>query len=391
MNRIALPFSHADYKTQDPVVTLLLGGDLCPIGRYEKKLLTGEPVFDSQMRDAFQTADLTIVNLEAPLCNKDVPSGYPSGSGLRADPAIAKSLMTLGIDVAGLANNHIRDFGDIGVRQTIDSLSAAGISSMGAGMNLAEAHQPWVQEIQGLRIGILALAERELNVASSTRAGSSWFVPHENAAEITALRKQVDFVLVFLHAGHEFTTAPSPRIRQACRAMVDAGADAVISHHPHVVQGAERYKDALIAYSLGNLVFDSSYVSAYEHTDVGYLVNLQITRHAIVDAQIMPYRLGPDFVVRGLVDQDFNHFAYQWPSLCAMITDDARFHIAWEENVRFRWETEYRSIVRNLSARFDDVQNKDYALRTSNVFHCPTHVEMIVSAMELLQQGRLDR
>lgn len=76
-----------------------------------------------------------------------------------------------------------------------------------------------------------------------------------------------DFLVVFLHAGQEFISTPSPRIREACRNLIDAGADAVISHHPHVVQGVEKYKHGLIAYSLSNLVFDSPYVSRFENTD----------------------------------------------------------------------------------------------------------------------------
>lgn len=381
--------THGDTETAG--VSLLFGGDLCPIGRYEKKILASEPIFDDTLIELFQKADLTVVNLESPLCANTVPSGYPSGSGLRADPKVAAALKMYGVDVAGLANNHIRDFGDEGVRQTMGALAAAGVSTSGAGMTLGQAHEPWIQTVQRLRIGMLALAERELNVASATRAGSSWFVPHNNVVEIAALRQQVDFVVVYLHAGHEFTTAPSPRMRQACRALVDAGADAVIVHHPHVIQGVERYRNGLIAYSLGNLVFDSAYVSAYKHTDVGYLVKLDIGKHTILDVKIIPYKLRPTFLVSGLNDEEFTTFLSYWPSLCALISDEERFVRAWQENVRFRWDTEYRQIMHNLSKRFCDVNHKDYAIRTGNLFSCPTHVEMIESAMAMLAENLLER
>ncbi len=375
---------------QDPSATLLFGGDFCPIGRYESRIIeTGNP-FDEDLANLFRQADFSMVNLEAPLCDPGLPSDSPDGHGLRADPRIATCFPGLGIDAVGLANNHIRDFLDEGVRQTIQHLDAAGVRHTGAGMNLDQAQQPLAVSVNGLDIGIWALAERELNVASPTRAGSSWFRPELDAATVAELRSRFDLLIVYLHAGHEFTSTPSPRIRWACRRLIDAGADAVVAHHPHVVQGMERYRDGLIAYSLGNLVFHSRYVSAYRHTDTGHLLRLEVSPHRIDRADVIPYRLHEGGVSL-LTGTERDAFDRVFADLSANIVDEARFEQAWDASVRFRWGTAYREILRGFSERFCDPAHKDYARRARNLFNCPTHVEMIDHAITMLEQGKLPR
>lgn len=370
---------------------LLFGGDLCPVGRYHRAMLDGGRVFDDALSALWRGADFSMVNLEAPLCDAGLPSDSPGGFGLRADPQIAAFIQRVGITAVGLANNHIRDFCDEGVAQTLRHLRANRVLCTGAGMNLAEAEEPLAVDVNGLRVGIWALAEKELNVASDAAAGSSWFRPEEDAARVAATRSRFDFIVVYLHAGHEFTTAPSPRMRSACRSLIDAGVDAVIAHHPHVIQGVERYKDGLIAYSLGNLVFDTPYVSAYEGTDVGYLVRITASARRIDGVEIIPYCLLKDGQVSTLDGDAFNGFVREFDSRSRMITDDAAFALEWEENVRFRWATEYARIVNDFSARFDDPANGDYARRARNLFTCPTHVEMLEKAFLMLEAGKLQR
>jgi len=376
--------------TRSSKATLLFGGDFCPIGRYEKGILASGTAFDDALGRVFAEHDFAMVNLEAPLCEPNIPADSPGGSGLRADPRLAEFIRSAGIAAVGLANNHIRDFGDEGVSQTMRSLDLAGVLHTGAGKDLDEAQQPLSVEVNGMTLGVWALAEKELNVASAERAGSSWFRPEQDVRRVEELRQEFDFLVVYLHAGHEFTHTPSPRIRQACRALVDAGADAVIAHPPHVVQGVERYRDALIAYSLGNLVFDSPYMSGYENTDQGFLVRLAVSPHRIDGVEIIPYKRG-DQTVALLAGDEREAFFETFRELSENITDDARFEGAWEENVRFRWETEYRAILNNFSERFADPDNKDYARRAGNLFTCPTHVEMLETACSMLEQGKLSR
>ena len=243
------------YRNQDgnnASATLLFGGDFCPINRYEEKVLAGNQVFDDCIMGEIRESDLFVVNLETPLCEKGLPENSPGEVGLHADGKIADWMKNTGIDVAGIANNHLRDFKDEGVIQTMDNLARAGILYAGGGRNILEAEKMLTVTVNGLKIGLWMLAEKEQNLATETRPGTSFFNPDADAHMIPGLRKQVDFLVIFVHAGHEFSLTPSPRIRKAYRSYIDAGADLVVGHHPHVPQGIEQYKNGWIAYSLAN-------------------------------------------------------------------------------------------------------------------------------------------
>jgi len=369
---------------------LLFGGDFCPIGRYEEKMLSGEEIFHNDLKLLFKNT-FSIINLEAPLCEINTPVDSPGGFGLRGDPKIADYLKNIGVDVAGLANNHTRDFKSEGVRQTLKNLDKVKILHAGAGENLEKAEEILEVNINGLKIGIWALAEKELNVASKDKGGSSWFNPERNLPILQQRKEEFDFFIVYLHAGHEFTSTPSPRIRNACRAFVDAGADAVIAHHPHVIQGAEKYKGALIAYSLGNLVFDSPYVSAYGKTDEGYMVKINISEHQINDVEIIPYKLRKNIIVTSLDEMEFEQFTKDFNELSDNIINDQVFSQEWEKNVRFRYETEYRRILNDFSKNMNDPGNLDYARRSRNLFASPTHTEMIEKIFLMLEEGKIKR
>ena len=377
-------FSLPGFDSQPSGTSLVFGGDFCPIRGYEQKMLADEDIFAPALMEIFQK-NLSVINLEAPLCEETLPTPSPSGSGLRGSPSIAGYLKKLGVDACGLANNHIRDFGDEGVRQTIGNLRAAGLATFGAGENRLEAGRALTLEAGGLRIGLWAIAEKELNLAHATRPGAARFLPDQNIEEIRKLKQDCDFLVVFVHAGHEFTTVPSPRIRSAYRAFVEAGADAVIGHHPHVVQGVEKYRDGLIAYSLGNLVFDSPYVSAYKTTDTGFLLKLGIAKHRIHRAEVIPYRLAQDFFVAPLVPGEFEEFRMRFAGLSRIILEEEKYLAEWERNVRFRWETEYRRILNDFSKNFADRTNPDSPRRARNLFTCPTHVEMLEKIFYMME------
>lgn len=391
MNKLRLPLFESSANPGSPQATLLFGGDFCPVNGYEKKILNSKGIFDDSIENAFRESDFAMINLETPLCSGNLPRESLNGSGLRADPKVAEFIRGIGIDAVGLANNHIRDFRDEGVFQTMRNLEGSGILHTGAGKDLNEAQKPLSVDVNGIKVGIWALAEKELNVASDNSAGSSWFRPEEDVVRIREFKKAYDFLVIFLHAGHEFISTPSPRIRESCRSLIDAGADAVIAHHPHVIQGVEKYRNGLIAYSLGNLVFDTPYVSAYKNTDLGYLLRIGISKHSIREAEVIPYKLRDTVTVSPLNLSEFKEFAVEFKEISENITDDSRFYKEWEKNVRFRWDGAYNDILNGFSKNFNDPENRDYARRTKNLFTCPTHVEMIENALDMLAEGKLAR
>lgn len=358
-----------------PVRHLLLGGDFCPIRRCEQAILAGAPpVFAPELSDIFGASDLFAVNLESPLCDNLTAEG---ASGLNASAAMAGKLKDFHIGLVGLANNHLRDFGDEGVRQTLRELDRVGMPHTGAGENLAQAQRMKIMDLDGFKLGVWALAEKEQNVASPSRPGSAWFQPEVNVHEIPKLRAQVDFLLLFVHAGHEFMLTPSPRIRDAYRRFVAAGADAVIGHHPHVVQGIEKYRDGWIAYSLGNLLFDSRYVFRHDHTRLGFLVRLAIGTHQVGRVELAPYRIEEALTVATLSSAELKDFRTLLAGISAHLHDEQVFRREWERNARRCWHADYEDIYRNLSKRLFEDKDPHFPRMLNNFLTCPTHGEMM--------------
>lgn len=369
---------------------LLFGGDFCPIGRYEEKILNGDPLFSPALEREMLKKDFFIVNLESPLCNS-ISNDKLLGGGMGCDGRIATHLHKFHINVAGLANNHIMDKTGAGLCQTVDLLNANGIINGGAGNNLEEASRMVVLEKNGLRIGIWILAEKELNVATENSPGSSFFNPELNVHEISKLRGQVDFLVCFVHAGHEFMLTPSPRIRKAYRSFIEAGADAVVGHHPHVPQGVEEYMGGWIFYSLGNLVFDSPYVSSYENTDHGYMVRMQVGRHEIFDIDIIPYRLEKNIAVAELSMGELSEYKLFLERISRQITDNELFIKEWERNVITRWNQDFKRVLTKLSSRFEDESDRAFLSWMRNLIQCPTTGEILLESLNLLEKGVLKR
>ena len=212
-----------------------------------------------EMADFLRSADLTIGNLEGPISSRGVNQG--SIYSFRADPQAAEGLLYSGFDVLSIANNHIFDWGRVALSDTIGILNDVGIAAVGAGHNFEEANAPRVIEIRGVKIAFLAYTDLypQSLWATETQDGVSAPTLENIKKFITIARDQADVVILLWHWGEEYETVSRPREQAIAHALIDAGADIIIGHHPHVVQEVEEYNGGYIAYSLGNFVFDQNF------------------------------------------------------------------------------------------------------------------------------------
>ena len=214
--------------------------------------------------DRLRAADITVGNLESALgdLGEPQPKRYP----FRAPPEAAQSLGLAGFDVVSLANNHGMDYGPEALMQGIDLLREQDILPVGAGADAAAAHAPSIVEAEGLQVAFLGYvnvpqeASSGFDTASWTATesapGLAWAEPEAIGRDIAAIRDQVDLVVVLLHSGFEYQQPPSEPQQAAARAAVDAGADLVVGHHAHILQGIEWYGEGVILYGTGNFAFD---------------------------------------------------------------------------------------------------------------------------------------
>ncbi len=207
-------------------------------------------------------ADLAFANVECAI--SDLGSPANKGYTFEAPPGSVEALLDAGIDVVSQANNHALDFGPDALLDTGTRLTAAGIAVAGSGANSTAARTPALVERRGVTFAFLAYvdtaAEGSYNranwEATSDRAGVAWASAEAIAEDVVAAKKLADVVIVSMHAGVEYAETPTEVQRLYAETAIDAGATLVLGAHPHVLQPVEEYGGGLIAYSLGNFVFD---------------------------------------------------------------------------------------------------------------------------------------
>lgn len=203
-------------------------------------------------------SDIAIGNLETPIARGGMEFTEKKFR-YKADPKAAAAIRKAGFSVLTLANNHIMDFGAQGLAETLQNLKKENIHHAGAGRNLAEARIPSLVEKNGVKIAVLAysLTNPVEFYARPSQPGAAPGYPRYILQDIRKARDSADYVVVSFHWGAEGASFPKSYQREVARMAIDAGADVVVGHHPHVLQGIERYKGRLILYSLGNFAFGS--------------------------------------------------------------------------------------------------------------------------------------
>jgi poly-gamma-glutamate capsule biosynthesis protein CapA/YwtB (metallophosphatase superfamily) len=282
-------------------VEFVFGGDVIPHGEVQKvakeharTAAPGQPgapagslnndgwdhVF-GPITDVLRTADVAVVNLETPVT--DNPKAVTRSLLFNAPSSMVHALAAAGVKVVSTGNNHARDQHLKGMLETLRHLDDAGIHHVGTGASLEAAWEPVVMEVKGVRFGFLSFT-RWLNGFSNPKDPAEAhvaYVPYpvqsknrgvsvEQAVErVRTAAGRCDVLIVMVHWGTEYMGQPREEEKQLARALIDAGAGAVIGHHPHVLQPLESYTTAagrkgLIAYSLGNLVANQSRYYAYK-------------------------------------------------------------------------------------------------------------------------------
>ncbi len=209
-----------------------------------------------------RNADLTFANLENPISSGGVKVG--SIYSFRADPRVVEGLKFAGIDVVSIANNHMWDYGRQAFVDTLYNLTNAGIGYVGGGYSFAEAHEGITREINGTKVTLLAYTDLLSKQVAATHdaAGVSFLDVEQMKRDIALARNKSDIIVVSFHWGEEYQTAHNLKQGHIAKAAIDAGADLIVGHHPHVAQEVEEYQGRWIAYSLGNFIFDQSFSKA---------------------------------------------------------------------------------------------------------------------------------
>lgn len=241
-----------------PTITVAAVGDIHFSGSVARLVSAKGPKAPfSSTRKILKAADVTVGNLETSLSKRGRPVPGKTFT-FRGTPRAVKGLTYAGFDFLSLANNHARDYGSVALKDTIRYLDKAGIGHAGAGKSKKAAWKPAIIERNGAKIAFLGFSQIGPSSfrATSSRSGTAYTMNRKAVNKaIKAASKKADYVIVSFHWGIEKDYSANRRQVADGRAAIRSGADLVLSHHPHVIQGVEFYKKGLIAYSLGNFVF----------------------------------------------------------------------------------------------------------------------------------------
>jgi poly-gamma-glutamate capsule biosynthesis protein CapA/YwtB (metallophosphatase superfamily) len=229
----------------------------------DQVLEDGPQVVFAGVQSILDSADIRVGNLECAITERDTPEkkSFP----LKAPLQTAKALALAKFDLLSLANNHSLDYGYAGLQDTQAALSQSAIATVGAGSNASLAHAPVIIEKNGLRLAFLAYADvmpensgfdAHTWIATDARPGIAWADPVQIKVDVAAASLKADLVVVLLHFGYEINSSVSTSQRLEAQAAINAGATLVLGSHPHLLQPIQQYHGGLIAYSLGNFVFD---------------------------------------------------------------------------------------------------------------------------------------
>ena len=376
------------------MLDMLITGDFCPIYRNTSKVENLDLTIFGDLLPVIQQSSFAITNLEAPITSSNEKI-LKVGPNIKTNKNAAVLLKQANFKLVTTANNHILDYGEKGIKDTLSVLESLGISYVGSGKNLHEAGLPFILEQSEMKIGILNFAENEFNSAGYSSYGSNPVNPISNYYAIKRLKEQVNFIIVIAHGGREHYQLPTPKLRERYRFYVDSGADLVVGHHTHCVSGYEKWNGKYIFYSLGNFIFDFKERYRKGIWTIGMALHLKISKSE-VDFNLIPFEQGKSEcpTLKLITGNNLNEFNKGIENLNRIIINDRLFFDTWERQLK-KEKTNYMAdltiqnrYVRAAMARkiipFLNFHDKGHLLLLSNLLRCEAHNEIMTSVLNYL-------
>lgn len=235
---------------------ILVMSDIVPPESRDNAFTEGkmEELLDGKIYEALREAELNIVNLECPLMDEGEKI-KKWGSYLKAPASSVNLLQKIPNLLVNLSNNHIRDYGDEGVLNTISVLEKNGITYVGAGKNIYEMKKASIHTVGQKKVAVFSCTEHEFSHADETHAGANPLDDFQDVFTIQQLANENDYVIVLYHGGCEFYEYPTPLQQKRLRSYIKAGADVVICQHSHCIGSVEEYEKGTIIYGQGGFLF----------------------------------------------------------------------------------------------------------------------------------------
>lgn len=365
-------------------LTLSFIGDFAPINRIEKLSLNRNFEVFSSFRQSVEKSSYVIANLECPLTtsNKKIRKVGPN---LKASLESVELLKYLKINLVTLANNHILDYGEFGLNDTLSLLDKASILYTGIASDPKDLYKPIILEEDGVKIAILNVCEKEFNFSRKQYPTTNVLDLIDVYEKVCELKSFCSHVIIVYHGGKEYYKLPSPGLQKRLRFFADAGADLIVCHHSHIVSGYERYKDTEIYYSLGNFVFD--WDGKPEFWYLGAKLDVEISPKSI-KTKLIPFTQNKKTIGISFLNQTENdEFDSYIMDVNQIISDKFLLRKQWEQYSKIA-SIEYYNKIFSLNSFHRRLLNHSFLknifltkykkFQLYNIFGCESHYETIL-------------
>lgn len=365
------------------MIQLLFSGDFAPIIPAEKISAN----HFSELATLLATGDLLITNLEAPLTNSQIPI-KKTGPSIKADPHSISLLKKAGVDIACLANNHIFDYGEQGIEDTIAFCSKNNINTCGIVSGKDKKDHWLIKTVRDKKIGFLNYCEHEFSVREKGLTGACGYDPVDAYYDILKLKPRVDYLIVIYHGGNEYHPLPRPELKKNFHYLADVGADAVVGHHTHVFSGYEMYNGIPLIYSLGNFFFPLE--GEPEESRYGMICNLAFGKET--EVSFKPLYLNPDTSnVEVLQGNTLAAMMQKLDSLSDIIKDDSSLGNEWGKYVSGRSDEYFKVItgvglvgrlLHKSGIKLSSLVPIEKATHLLNLIRCQSHKDIVIESLK---------
>jgi poly-gamma-glutamate capsule biosynthesis protein CapA/YwtB (metallophosphatase superfamily) len=281
--------SDLEIEKEDKKIKVIAVGDIMLSRSVEQKMIEYNDYKYPFLKTAEITrkADIVFGNLETAI----IPGRMIKSEEMifRTDPKAVEGLKFAGFNILSLANNHIMNFGKAGLESAIKNLDENNILHAGAGLNREDIYKPAIKNIKGIKFAFFAFTYNYDQRKSSKEIYGVADMSIEKMKETVEKSKlENDIVVVSMHAGTEYSISLSKQQKAFAESAIDSGADLVIGHHPHVVQGVEKYKGKYIIYSLGNFIFDQMWSN---ETRLGAMAEIIFDDKKVESVNFIPIKI----------------------------------------------------------------------------------------------------
>jgi len=352
-------------------------GDWAPINNtFQLKRSEKISVF-GELEKYFKDSDFNIVNIECVIGNKG-DKIVKAGLHLKCEKEKLNILKNAPFHLACLANNHVRDYSDEGLINTILLLRKAGLNVIGAGKNKLCSQTPFKLQNDYLKLAIINAAEGESALPINNGAGVASFDILRIASQIKKLKKESFFVIGIFHVGREYIPVPPPYIYEYFHFLADSGIDMIVGHHPHVVQGIEIYNNVPIFYSIGNFLFFQKQKNPFNH--FGVILRCCFSGKKLHEIKMIPFKIHKQNIeYLNKIDRKdfFNHIKI----LSVHLNNDDVSEF-WNYYCNLY---DVEDIL--LSKKLKKAKRKEYYARIINRIETPAHRNLILSSARIKING----